>query len=147
MEIENNPSKTPLSIPNKNILKLLCILTILWSSLSFISFFFIGIIYDYFKQNLNIFVVDEQQKEVIKLWLRGGKGFFLCFGLLNASTFIGAIQMWKLKKIGFHIYSVSKLLLLIIPFIFISNFPSSLGSMFSTLAFILLYRSFYKQMK
>jgi hypothetical protein len=77
------------------------------------------------------------------------KYYFLFTGLLQVAAFTGVRQMFELKRIGFHFYTVSQLLMLIISTVYIyrpSGIFPAFDLMFSGL-FILLYLRFREAMK
>ena len=63
-----------------------------------------------------------------------------------ATSLLGAIYMLKMKKIGFHIYTVSKFaLLLITQFLMGDYLAPKFSGLFITLLFIGLYAIYYKK--
>lgn len=46
---------------------------------------------------------------------------YLLMALAFAASFIGVLQMWNLKKNGFHIYAIAQILILIITAIFVAG--------------------------
>ena len=64
---------------------------------------------------------------------------------------VGAVQMRKLKKTGFYIYTIGEILPLIVTYIFIGTAALSglrlLFSLFFTLIFVILYATQIKYMK
>lgn len=133
-------------IPNQNLLRILCILTFIGSGLGVFSYGIIGLLHDFFTNNLSL-VPDEQNRDLIEMMLSAGKSFFFLNTLLYAISFFGALKLWKLEKIGFHLYTASQLALLIIPMLFIKGFPTNGISIFLTLLFVLGYSGFLKYMK
>lgn len=132
--------------PNLVFLKILCIFTIAGSGLGFISYGIIGLIRDYFSRNLAL-IPDEQNRELIAMLLAAGRLFFFLNAILYGVSVAGAFMLWRLKKIGFHLYTASQLLLLILPLLFIKGFPMPGTSIFVTLLFIWGYSWFLKFMK
>lgn len=65
--------------------------------------------------------------------------FFLVQSLLLSVSLIGAAQMWKLKKSGFHLYTLSQILLLIVPKFFINNLPFPTLELLISASFVYLY--------
>jgi hypothetical protein len=66
--------------------------------------------------------------------------------IFTACSLVGAILMWKLKKIGFHFYSLSNLALLFIPTLLLGMSISSLAIIL-TICYIALYAMNLKFMK
>lgn len=129
-----------------NLLKLLCIISFLGSGMAFISFSLIGLFYQFFISNINL-IDDNQTAELAKILLANPREFFLMHSGLYFISFLGVIFMWKLRKIGFHFYTLSQILILIVPYLFNSNTPTTAFSIFITLIFIVSYSIFLKQMK
>ena len=102
-------------------LTVLCILTFIASGLGLL-FGLIGLVaagaIESFSQYLPVGVDGGIFKSVITL------------ALIAASLF-GAIQMWKLKKLGFYIYSAANVILLILGF--------GIFALIITAAFIVMY--------
>jgi len=132
--------------PNLIFLKILCVITFVGSGLGFLSYGIIGLIHDLFSSNLSL-IPDEQNRELIGMLLSAGRAFFFLSALLYAASFAGALLLWRMKKIGFHLYTASQLLLLILPMAYIKQFPMPGTSIFLTLLFIWGYSGFLKFMK
>ena len=68
--------------------------------------------------------------------------YFLLTGLLYICSFYGAIRMWRLDKVGFHIYTIAQLIMLIVYSIFIDG--SVIMEAMLTASFVLYYFLNYK---
>lgn len=132
--------------PNITLLKILCVFTFVGSGLGLVSYGVIGLIHNYFSQNLGL-IPDEQNRELIKMLLSAGRMFFFFNAILYAASFAGSVLLWRLKKIGFHLYTASQLLLLILPMAYIKGFPMPGTNIFLTILFIWGYSGFLKYMK
>ncbi len=132
--------------PSLILLKILCVFTFVGSGLGFLSFGIIALVHTYFTNNLSLIPV-EQNRELIELLLSAGRWFFLFSALLYGLSFAGALLLWQMKKIGFHLYTVSQILLLILPMAYIKGFPMAAGTIFLSLLFIWGYSGFLKFMK
>jgi hypothetical protein len=144
VEQEQPPQIEP--IPNLVLLKVLCVFTFVGSGLGAFSYGVIGLVHGYFSENLSL-IPDEQNRDLIEMLLSAGRPFFFLNALLYSVSFSGAVLLWKLKKAGFHLYTASQMLLLILPLIYIKDFPSNVFSIFLTLLFVLGYFGFLKYMK
>jgi len=134
--------KTPLLL-----LRTLCILTFIGSGLGIINFSILVIMPDFILKNLNVFP-DPATQEFIKLIIVSGGSYFTIISFfLYIVSLAGAILMWKMYKVGFHLYTSAQLLLLIIPYLYIPEYPMSFMTIFITLAFIFSYSVYLKQMK
>lgn len=144
---EQQPNPIPSEgLPSLVLLKVLCVITFVGSGLGFLSYGIIGIIHGFFSSNLSM-IPDEQNRELIKLMLSAGRMFFFLNAFLYAVSFAGALLLWRMKKSGFHLYTASQLLLLIIPMAFIKGFPMPGTNIFLTILFIWGYGGFLKFMK
>lgn len=139
-EIEQNPKRP-------TFLTVLCILTFIGSGFSAISNLSWVIFYDAF---LEIVAQNPSElfQEVYDTILNTSRWFFAVDLLLYISSIIGAIFMFKMKKIGFHIYTISNILLVLTPVFFTENQGINFfGLMFVTAPFILLYGLHLKHLK
>lgn len=143
---EQNLPQPKEEIPNLVLLKILCTFTFIGSGLGFLSYGIIGLVHGFFSKNLSL-IPNEQNRELIEMLLSAGRVFFFLNAVLYAVSFAGAVCLWKLKKIGFHLYTSAQLLLLIIPMAFIKGFPMNGPSIFLTFLFIFGYFGFLKYMK
>lgn len=132
--------------PNLILLKILCVITFVGSGLGFISYGIIGLIHDLFSSNLSL-IPDEQNRELIGMLLSAGRMFFFLNALLYVASLAGAILLWRMKKMGFHLYTASQLLLLILPMAYIKQFPMPGANIFLTILFIWGYSGFLKFMR
>jgi len=133
-------------IPNLILLKILCVFTFIGSGLGVFSYGIIGLIHDFFSSNLSL-IPDEQNRELIEMMLSAGRSFFFLNALLYAVSFFGTILIWRLKKVGFHLYTASQILLLILPMVFIKGFPTNGISIILTSLFVIGYSGFLRYMK
>ena len=148
MEEQLQPSEQPTGftpVKRPNLLTILCILTFIGSGLNFVSSLFIGAF-------LNQFVpVAQDIAERFKLpgldvITEGKPVFFFVTALLYAITVGGAILMWKLRKNGFHIYTIAQILQILAPMYFYHlPSPSFIDKIISG-TFILLYATNLKLM-
>ena len=136
----NEPVKRP------DFLTALCILTFIWSG--FVSLFalivllFSELMIDILKNSPNY---DETtMKDMITL-LQAGWAYYAPTLILSLGSLIGAILMWKLKKIGIHVYALSNLALLFVPTLVLGIAISWFGILITS-GFIALYAVNLKQM-
>ncbi len=116
----------------------LCILTFIGSGMQLFSSLVIAGFYDLFVQIAQEFAEKfkmpgmEQLREVKPL-------FFVISALLYAGSVAGAVFMMRMKKTGFHIYTISQILLILSPMYFMHlSSPGAFDILFSGL-FIFLY--------
>lgn len=130
---ETGPVKRP------GFLTVLCILTFISSGWGLLSHLFIPLfpdaIMDFFQQNPN---VDEAQMAEMTKAVYAGWAYYAPAFLLILISLVGAVLMWNLKKIGFHLYVASNLALLFLPMLVVS-IPIGMFPIVITLAFITMY--------
>lgn len=147
MDEQQQPNPIPNEAgPSFVFLKILCVITFIGSGLGLVSYGIIGLIHSFFFSNLSL-IPDEQNRELITMMLSAGRMFFFLNALLYAVSFAGALLLWRLKKLGFHLYTASQLLLLILPLAYIKGFPMPGTNIFLTILFIWGYSGFLKFMK
>lgn len=129
---------TQFSEKRPTVLTILCIFTFIGSGMSAISSFFVALAYDMIPMAIkeSPFPDTETLIEMIKL---AGAGFFAIMGVLYLLSLAGALLMFKLRKTGFHFYTLSQLVMLILPSIMISGFVLPVSNMLLTGSFILAY--------
>jgi hypothetical protein len=136
---ENNrkPAKRP------EMLKILCILTFIGSGLAIFSYLLTFLLFDEMK-----IIMEElnDQYPGIEEIFSGGKRFFLTGFILYSISLAGARQMWNMRKIGFHLYTVAQIFLLILPVIMIESYQLPLLGVLLSSVFVLGYYSNLKFM-
>ena len=72
---------------------------------------------------------------------------YLLTALLYIASFYGVLQMWKLKKQGFHIYAIAQILLLIVTAVFVTSVTgaSIVGPVVLTAIWIGIYYLYYRR--
>lgn len=144
-----NETKNQLNQSNKRpiLLTVLCILTFIASGFSALSNLSWAILYDTFTEILltNESTLMQQMADTILATSRSL--FFVDFFLYTGSV-AGALLMFNLKKIGFHIYAVSNVLLVLTPAFFVEGQGINFyGLILISLPFIVLYAMHLKYMK
>ncbi|MBK7212590.1 MAG: hypothetical protein IPH88_04690 [Bacteroidales bacterium] len=145
MSDDSSPTGNPQLEARLRILKFLCLLTFAGSGLGALSYGFIGTFYNLFSSMSTTALADEQQ-DIIKMLMSGGRYFFILNSLLYSISFTGAYMMWKMKKAGFHCYTISQILILISPLAFITDFHMPGINVILTALFIFAYSGFFKTM-
>ena len=138
---ENNPPKRP------TILTIVCILSFISSGLGCLSALitplFSDVMIELLKKSPDY--NEEVMAEMVTV-LQAGWGFYLITFALALCSLTGVFFMWKLRKIGFHLYALSNLALLFTPLLLFSMALSWSG-IFLTASFILLYATNLKFMR
>lgn len=142
LESLNPSSKEPYK--RSDLLTVLCVLTFIGSGLAAFSNLFI---YLSFEEMLTI--IDDLEVEIpgFDMMMSGGKRFFITGFILYTFSWVGALQMWKFKKIGFHLYTGAQIFILLLPVIMIKTYPFSILSLLFTAVFVGGYAINLKFMK
>jgi hypothetical protein len=143
-EIQSNPDQV--SKPGRpKLLNILCILTFIGSGMNFFSSLMISLFYDQF----TIFA-EEFSKSFhlpgLEMLLEGKSIFFAVSAIIYVGSICGAYLMWKLKKTGFHVYTIFQILLILSPMYFLHLSSPSLPDLILSGTFIILYGSNLKYM-
>lgn len=125
------------------LLTILCILTFIGSGLAAFSNLVLFLTYD----EMDVLMEEMNVEfEEVMLLLSGGKRFFISGFFLYTISLMGAIAMWRLRKLGFHLYTAAQVFLLILPLVSIDEFPFSIAGLMVTVAFVLGYATQLKFM-
>jgi hypothetical protein len=79
--------------------------------------------------------------------LQAPRDFFVVSFFLSAFSVLGAIFMWNLRKIGFHLYTLAQLIYLVIPLLYFGGDTNPLLSIVITALFVYLYARNLPQMR
>ncbi len=133
--------KTP---ERPRLLTFLCVLTFIGSGMACFSYLMSTLFYSEVKV-----LILEQSKElpVFGLLSTASLNFFLTGFILYFLSLAGAILMWRFKIIGFHLYIAAQLMLLILPLVYIKDYPLPIFDALLTGIFILFYSMHYKLLK
>jgi hypothetical protein len=136
---ELSPSLLPETKPKRpTLLTVLCILTFIGSGMNLFSGLVIAGFYDVFVE-----VAQEFGKRFnlpgIDLLLETKPLFFLVTAIFYAGSLAGAILMMQLKKIGFHVYTVFQILLILAPMYFMHLASPGIPELLFSGLFVLLY--------
>ena len=74
------------------------------------------------------------------------RGFFLGAGLLYVLEVLGAALMWRLRWSGFHCYTLARLLLLLLPALFLGRGFVGIGDIMMALLFVAVYYMLMRQL-
>ncbi|MEE4256056.1 MAG: hypothetical protein V2I47_03380 [Bacteroidales bacterium] len=117
-------------------LTILCILTFIGSGVSTLSFFMVSVMYELFMQQLAVLYANMPEANFL---LEAPRGFFMVSFILSAASVAGAIFMWNLRKIGFHIYTSAQLVYLVVPLLYFGGETNPLLNIIVTALFVYLY--------
>jgi len=122
-------------------LTVLCVLTFIGSGISALANGILFLVFDQFREIINQqegysllgSEIDLSFLADISIW------FFFAMGITQILSFTGAYEMFRLKKKGFHLYTIAQIFLLIIPKLFIPSLPFPFFEMMVSAIFVLLY--------
>ena len=144
---ELSPAPQPETTAKRtNLLTVLCILTFIGSGMNMVSSLFIAGFYEYFTEVATL-LAEKFNWPGIGAMLEVKPSFFLISGLFYAGAIAGAVLMFRLRKVGFHVYTISQILLVLAPMYFMNlRGPAFLDILLSG-TFVLLYATQLKTMK
>jgi hypothetical protein len=137
-EVSNNEeSKRP------EFLSILCVLTFIGSGLAAFSNLVIYFSFDMLMLTYSNGELNLPGSDIIFAF---SKSFYIFGFLIYLASFSGALLMWRLRKEGFHLYSISQILLLILPTLYVKTDQVPLFGILLTSIFILFYYRHLKYM-
>ena len=133
------------------LLKILLILTFIGSGLTLFSNSFIFILFQPIKAMLTAqgggytysFMGTTMD---LKPFFDLSPYFYLIQALLSGVSLLGAVLMWQLKKVGFHLYTIAQICMLIVPKLFIRGLPFPAMELLISFLFVFYYSRFIKIM-
>ncbi|NCA87170.1 MAG: hypothetical protein EOM83_16680 [Clostridia bacterium] len=122
------------------LLTILCILSYIGGTMGSFSFFMVFTAYHQLQP-----MIEEMgfNMPAMELYFSAGRNFFLAGAVFYFLSLIGVGMMWRLRKAGFHIYSASQVMILVMPLFYIHGFPFPFLDGIITALFIFLYYRFY----
>lgn len=128
------------------LLTVVCILTFIGSGMNIFSSLIIAGFHETFIQIAQEFA-DKFNLPGMEVIAEAKPLFFLVSAIFYAGSLAGAILMMNLKKTGFHLYTVSQILLILAPMYFLHQNSPGLADLLFSGIFILLYGMHLKLMK
>lgn len=132
-------------------LRFLCILTFIGSGLSALSYLIFSVALETVRKVVQLnemtFLNSADDKKMIATILALPRYYFVIHLSLYLASLFGAYLMWNLRKVGFHLYAVSQIILLIAYKIFLPGAQFPFFPMIVTVFFILLYAFHLRFMK
>lgn len=125
----------------KTALHILLVLSMLWACLSCFSYLMMGLMLptfqEYYATHPNM--MPEEFYTMVERMFEVPKSYYLVCSLLFALELAGAVLMWNLRRSGFHCYTIARLLLILLPLLFLGRGALALGDVMLALLFILVY--------
>jgi hypothetical protein len=151
--LENEQPLTPMPVKRPSGLTVICILTFIFSGLMFISSSFDCIYYNYLPEFIKsssfskVISGIEGLAETMKAMIAVNIWFYIFNALLSGISLTGAFLMFRLRKVGFHLYTLSQILLMIVPLIYLPGYKTDIANTVITAIFIFLYYTNLRIMK
>jgi hypothetical protein len=118
------------------LLSILCILTFIGSGMGVMGFFAVAMNYNASMEALKVLYADMPEASFL---MQAPQNFFLISFILMSVSVVGALLMWNLRKIGFHLYTSAQLFYLLLPFIYFNNETNPFLNIILTALFVYLY--------
>ncbi|MBQ8703276.1 MAG: hypothetical protein IJ524_02745 [Bacteroidales bacterium] len=126
---------------HKTLFHLLLVITYIFAGLSAFSYLVTAAMLPTMQQLYadNPGLLPEQFGVMMQQMLDTPRGYFLGAGLLYLLEVLGAALMWRLRWTGFHCYTLSRLLLLLLPLLFLGRGFVGIGDIMFALLFVAVY--------
>ncbi len=136
----SNPGSAPGAPPvnRPNLLTVLCSLSLVNGGLTLISSLIIGSFFNQFVVIATDFA-EKFKLPGMEMITDGSPVFFFVNALLYAASITGVVLMFRLKKNGFHIYTISQILLILAPMYFYHLPAPSVFDIILSGTFVMLY--------
>jgi hypothetical protein len=128
------------------LLTVLCILTFIGSGLNFFSNLIIFIFFDTSIKSALAVVQAFNMPELKTFFETVRPVYFASTAAISALALFGSVMMWQMKKLGFHIYTVSQILVILAPMYFFGFMSPDFFNLLISGVFVLLYSKNLKVM-
>lgn len=129
-------------MPPKTTLKILLVLSMISAVVSGVLCFFPSL-YGHLPALVAWMGFDEHMvgamSRLAEIEMAMPREYTLILGCLWLLSFTGCLLMWKYRPSGFHCYTLSQLLLILVPLLFIGKGAVGLGNVMFTVLFVLCY--------
>ncbi|MBR1548549.1 MAG: hypothetical protein IJ637_07485 [Prevotella sp.] len=133
---------------NKVILHILLVLTFIFAGSSCLSYTMVAAsqeqLIQLYAANRSLF--PEEVYLTVQSMLELPRGFFAACAILYLLEVVGGILMWRLRPSGLHCYAIARLLLILVPLLFIGKGSVNIGEIMFALLYILVYWMLLKQL-
>ncbi|MBR4773981.1 MAG: hypothetical protein IK010_06070 [Bacteroidales bacterium] len=133
---------------NRTFLHVLLVLTLVWAGLSCFAYLMMGLLMPsmqtIYEQSPSL--LPEEFTVMIHRLFEIPRGYYVGAGLLYGLEVLGAAFMWRLRWMGFHCYALARLLLLLLPVLFIGKGFVGVGDIMFALLFIVVYYLLLRQL-
>lgn len=132
---------------NRVLLHILLVITFISAGLSALVYMTMGAtlptVKSYYAANPSI--LPEQFGTFMERMFEVSQTYYLGCGVLYLVEVLGAALMWNLRASGFHCYTLARLLLIIMPLLFLGRGFVGIGDIMFAVLFIFVYWSLMRQ--
>lgn len=132
----------------KTLFHILLVITFIFAGLSAFSYLMTSLLLPSMQQLYanNPTMLPEQFSVMMQQMLDTPRGYFLGAGVLYLLELLGAVFMWRLRWTGFHCYALARLLLLLLPALFLGRGFIGVGDIMMALLFVAVYYMLMRQL-
>lgn len=132
----------------KTLFRILLVITFIFAGLSAFSYLVTAAMLPSMQQiyAANPTMLPEQFSVMMQQLMDTPRGYFLGAGLLYVLEVLGAALMWRLRWSGFHCYTLARLLLLLLPLLFLGRGFVGIGDVMMALLFVAVYYMLMRQL-
>lgn len=149
---ENRPQENP-KAERPSFLSVLCVLSFIGSGCSLLSYLSIGMSFNTLRTLVlesdtyeAYFAMAPNMRSSMEIMFTLPHWYFFMNGLLYAASLAGAILMWRLRRVGFHIYTIAQCLLILQGMLLVPGTGVPFGAIIWTGLFVAGYASYLKRM-
>lgn len=139
-ENDNKPTGTPAARPPV-FFYIMLVLSMVNAGMTFISSIILGFAAPSIVEmnNNGTLPISEVFSVAVDSLSQMPQYYFFITALFWALSFYGALAMWKLRKTGFHCYTLAQLIILLLTAVILGKAYVALGDIMFTILFILYY--------
>ena len=126
---------------NKTLFHILLVLTLIWAGLSSLSYLMMALLLPQMESiySQSPTLLPEEFTVMVQRLFEVPRTYYAGAGLLYLLEVVGAAVMWRLRWTGFHCYALARLLLLLLPALFLGREFVGVGDIMMALLFIGIY--------
>lgn len=149
---ENRLQENP-KTERPSFLSVLCVLSFIGSGCSLLSYLSIGMSFNTLRTLVlesdtyeAYFAMAPNMRSSMEIMFSLPHWYFFMNGLLYAASLAGTILMWRLRRVGFHIYTIAQCLLILQGMLLVPGTGVPFGAIIWTGLFVTGYASYLKRM-
>lgn len=127
--------------PNTTPLRILLVISLIWAGLNATTYlmltFMLPTVRDAWTESSSMFPTEWSY--AMEQLLSAPRGYYLGLGLLSLIEVLGCALMWRLRWPGFHCYTLARLLMLLLPVLFLGSSYLGVGDIMFAALWILVY--------